>query len=84
MSNHVATGLQYKSKILGPKYAHKRRLCVKRARVCVFDTRRKQIHEYLRVSLLFAYCSYFVVSFDGCLWYSVYVFKALAIQLLHQ
>ena len=31
-----------------------------------------------------AYCSYFVVSFDGCLWYSVYVFKALAIQLLHQ
>ena len=33
--------LQYRSKILGPKYAHKTRLRVKHARVCVFDTRMR-------------------------------------------
>ena len=33
--------LQYRSKILGPNYAHKTRLRVKHARVCVFDTRMR-------------------------------------------
>ena len=30
--------VQYRSKILGPKYAHKTRLRVKHAHICVFDT----------------------------------------------
>ena len=33
--------LQYRSKILGPKYACNARLRVRDARVCVFDTRMK-------------------------------------------
>ena len=33
--------IQYRSKTLGPKYAHKMRLRVKHARVCVFDTRMR-------------------------------------------
>ena len=33
--------IQYRSKILGPKYAHITRLRFKHARVCVYDTRMR-------------------------------------------
>ena len=34
----ISLALQYRSKILGPTYAHKTHLCAKHARVCVFGT----------------------------------------------